>query len=497
MNQDILETLILDLIDNSISPADFTLLENEFRTNPESIETYITLNRIENLLQVNGEINHFITKPVIPIEKILSRQRSKSIKIALLSTAALILGAILLLNIFFIENNQPILTFKTSPNTQFKLTHLNKETTNSIPQLEKGSRLVVNQGSVELTFKSGVKSIVSAPADLTLINDDHIEITKGSAWFHVSADAVGFKVTTTNLNIVDLGTQFGVHSKPSGNDEIHVFKGKVSVTKINSQTPPIILSAHQARSTHNNHNLSIINSDISTFLTQLPDSLPHIHWSFDQKHGFKATGNHPDAEKITTTPIASPTLTTGITNEALSLNGSKQYLSTNWHGIYGTSSKSLSCWIKLNPNKPRTWGTIIEWGQFTNNNNYWRCRVHPDSNNPNHAILRLGFGNYQYDGSTNLADGKWHHIAIVDQEATQHQQTTEEVQFYIDGRPEPITSTRPKASLTNHRITLKGTHVIIGSIKPQTRFSGKIDELYLFYGALSAKKIKELSSEKN
>lgn len=82
---------------------------------------------------------------------------------------------------------------------------------------------------MELKFNSGVTSIITASADLTLLREDLVDLKKGTAWFKVPRDAIGFQVRTPSLVLTDLVTEFGVISKPNVPDQVHVFSGKVQV----------------------------------------------------------------------------------------------------------------------------------------------------------------------------------------------------------------------------------------------------------------------------
>jgi len=61
-----------------------------------------------------------------------------------------------------------VLVFTTAPGTQFTLVHGGSDNAPEGMALVKGSQLQLTQGTVELTFGSGVKSIVTAPALLGL-----------------------------------------------------------------------------------------------------------------------------------------------------------------------------------------------------------------------------------------------------------------------------------------------------------------------------------------
>ena len=53
---------------------------------------------------------------------------------------------------------------------------------------------------------------VSGPASLQIVSDMLVKLTDGQATAHVPEWAHGFSIETPNVNVVDLGTKFGVLS---------------------------------------------------------------------------------------------------------------------------------------------------------------------------------------------------------------------------------------------------------------------------------------------
>jgi hypothetical protein len=90
-------------------------------------------------------------------------------------------------------------------------------------------RYRLNAGAAEIRFRSGARFIVEAPAEIDLSNQNEARLFMGQASGFVPPEARGFKVITTSLILVDLGTAFGLKVPPVGPAEAHVFEGEVSV----------------------------------------------------------------------------------------------------------------------------------------------------------------------------------------------------------------------------------------------------------------------------
>ncbi len=90
--------------------------------------------------------------------------------------------------------------------------------------------MVLSEGFAEIAFNSGVSVLVQAPAEFELESDNRLFLSSGKVFSVVPPEAVGFTIRTTQADIVDYGTEFGVQAEESGFVDTQVFKGKVKVT---------------------------------------------------------------------------------------------------------------------------------------------------------------------------------------------------------------------------------------------------------------------------
>ena len=227
MNSHDLERQLGDLFEGRLTGDALDELQHELRANPEARLAYRDHARLHNALQVRAE--GIDPLRIIPMDRVVERRQQQALRRAgLLSAAIVVLGAVLM-TFYLVRSPPPSLTFTTSPGTTFSLSSIKGAETSGTSDLEPGSRLEVVSGTVELTFASGVRGIVRGPADLTLHRDDLLYLARGTGWFEVPDKAVGFKVNTPDLNLTDLGTEFGVISRQGFLDEVHVFDGRVEV----------------------------------------------------------------------------------------------------------------------------------------------------------------------------------------------------------------------------------------------------------------------------
>jgi len=88
-------------------------------------------------------------------------------------------------------------------------------------------RLKLETGLAEVTFDNGIRTVLAGPAELELIDSMHAYLHGGRVVFHVPQSAIGFTLETTEAEVIDLGTEFGVHSGQIVGTELQVYQGEV------------------------------------------------------------------------------------------------------------------------------------------------------------------------------------------------------------------------------------------------------------------------------
>ena len=89
-----------------------------------------------------------------------------------------------------------------------------------------GQRLDLAAGLVEVTFLDGAQVVLEGPTQFEVHGADLAELHQGRIAAMVPERARGFEVATNGLNVVDLGTEFGVLAEGE-ETEVHVFRGLV------------------------------------------------------------------------------------------------------------------------------------------------------------------------------------------------------------------------------------------------------------------------------
>jgi ferric-dicitrate binding protein FerR (iron transport regulator) len=90
-------------------------------------------------------------------------------------------------------------------------------------------KLALKAGLVRLEFYSGASLTLEGNSELDIVSVKEARCQFGQMRVKVPPHARGFRLTTPDAKVVDLGTEFGLKVNPSGASEVHVFDGEVEV----------------------------------------------------------------------------------------------------------------------------------------------------------------------------------------------------------------------------------------------------------------------------
>ncbi len=90
-------------------------------------------------------------------------------------------------------------------------------------------RLALVEGIATLKFKSGATVTIEAPTTLEILTAMHCRLVEGTLTAEVPEPAHGFKIDTPDIQVIDLGTKFGVTTGSTGNSQVRVFEGEVEI----------------------------------------------------------------------------------------------------------------------------------------------------------------------------------------------------------------------------------------------------------------------------
>lgn len=513
------DRLIQEALDGEISDADFEALQEILMRDPEARGRWYDYAKLWQALgHRRAGQKRFETGYGRAIRA--SQHRRTLRQTLLLAAAAVVLIAMAL---WLIPTPPPraTLSFRTSHGSLFTVLH-SPVKDGAPPEsgtMEVGSMLELIQGTIELELKTDVTAVVRAPARLTLHRDDRIHLDHGTAWFRVGKQGHGFSVVTPEIEVIDLGTEFGVISTQDAHDEAHCLDGEVMVRGLGPRKAESALQAGNALKADPTGELVPTPLREGDFLRSLPKGLAHFHWSFNGRgdERIQPVGDHPLVGHIQSKSFPRD-LTEGMRvgegrfGEALRFDGSPDYIVTDWPGVLKDAPRSVAMWIRLPASQRLTPMHLAAWGEgwnpvrkgglnqafFVGLSKSGASQLADSAAGGPRSVPVVSFGGIRYFCLTaDVHDGRWHHLAWV-YHGGQLSEESPAVTFYFDGETYPLVAedgTTATASGGDDSIdTRPQTPLVIGArlsesqaeeVALESGFIGEMDELYVVEGAIS------------
>ncbi len=109
--------------------------------------------------------------------------------------------------------------------------------------------LELEVGIVRLDFANGAMVTLQGPARFEIIGEGRTRLESGILTASIPQSAVGFEVITPAVDVVDLGTAFGVSVGADGETDVCVFEGEVEVSLTEgAETPQLVREGNAVRS---------------------------------------------------------------------------------------------------------------------------------------------------------------------------------------------------------------------------------------------------------
>ena len=180
-------------------------------------------------------------------------------------------------------------------------------------------------------------------------------------------------------------------------------------------------------------------------------------------------------------------------------NNDTDLIDAAWTGIAGNTDRTVSFWTKKTGTTDTT--VFVEWGVNTNGNRF-SVTQEISANQPSTGASLPGGVRTELQGDyrstpaagPNIADGNWHHVAVVlDYDGVGNAQL-EEVTMYVDGIAMLAYADNANQQLIN-TLTTNPVSVAGGTLNGQSRFlNGLIDEVGIWSRALSAQEVADLAA---
>ncbi len=185
--------------------------------------------------------------------------------------------------------------------------------------IEENQRLVLVEGTAQISMACGADVVLQAPCSVVLVSDALVTLERGKVTAQAAAWATGFVVEAKGLRVTDLGTRFAVSVDAEGVAEAHVLEGKVLAEPMKELRPKrssmLLNSGEALRVSVPLATVDVIAAEREKFVDQLPMFRPlrpiqiwntgvgkqrgqgDSHWRITA--GDPASGPYPKAAVIT------------------------------------------------------------------------------------------------------------------------------------------------------------------------------------------------------
>ena len=367
-----------------------------------------------------------------------------------------------------------------------------------------GGVVELESGTAAITFDTGAEVTLEGPARFLLESPARSRLEIGRASAYVPEQARGFVIHTPSSYVRDLGTAFSLEVDQEQETDLHVIEGEVEVAATGRQArrQPEILRENQAVRLAKGVMTPIRfrNEKSAKARHHTPKVPPSVHWSFDSW----------DADFTTDTTrghllqlrrndkSTQPELVDGPFGSAIHFDGEGTFAQSTYPGVGGSQARTVACWVCIPPgshHSNKTPNGIIAWG-VNRSAAKWQLAWNQYKSQGSIGAPRVELGDGSVVGSTDLRDGRWHHLAVVFLGGPRAN-VASHVRIYVDGKLETLTGRRQQRINTDTRSAqayplMIGRHLGSSQGREAFFYEGDLDELHVFEGALLPSQIVRL-----
>lgn len=250
--------LILGAMDESLTAAEFAVLDSRLRNDPEALNFYAQVMRMQTLLVQSREVfvprsdevilddsfwamlldDQYKAEPVaveqqqqkptvVPLAEV--PKPSYRVSKTPLAVAISALAAFLMLAayVYFNPRNPAPLVGRLTRTVDAQWANATG-VISSNADLYAGP-LHLTKGYAELYTENGTQVILQAPVELDLESPSQFLLRRGRITVHIQQTTSDFVVRTPTASVVDFGTEFGVYVDDHLNTVTHVYQGQVEL----------------------------------------------------------------------------------------------------------------------------------------------------------------------------------------------------------------------------------------------------------------------------
>lgn len=370
-------------------------------------------------------------------------------------------------------------------------------------RVPKGRQLHLERGIAEITFDSGARLTLEAPAILEANSAWDSTLRRGLVKASVPTQAIGFRIASKAVDVIDLGTEFTMDADADGTAAVRVLKGEIEASPRGADRDTLYMRENETLrfaadgiTTLDSADPAYIRLNLDLNIEHTLPGATHYRVTFDDSGNaeFPLGPTTPSVAQIRNPIIHAAASDTPAAmysdskhGRALRLDGDR-YAQVNIPNLSSHAAHTIAFWAKI-PKDTTLANSYAMIGWSTALPKLNSRPVHISWNRtPGEGTLgaiRTDFGGGHAIGNTNLRDGRWHHIAIIFTPGENN--TPVEVRQYVDGRlesgaitPDQFRATGRAADASAPLLDTLWLGCRLGASGPRKeRFRGEIAEVHI------------------
>ncbi len=370
------------------------------------------------------------------------------------------------------------------------------------------------KGSLDVVFDNGVRFGFAAPVKMDLTSQQRLTLHSGGIVVDVPGLSEGVVINTPDGVLMANTARAHILCDVDQATLLNVERGSVDLFTENGQgrevrrsivgTESVRIASGAAEPVIDNYR--VIEPRIDLSQPAELENLQYVHYRFDETQGesVKNYGTMPNADGwLAGTPeYPAPLSVPGRFGRALAFSGHGEGVLADLKDFGSDEPGSVAFWIKMEPGMvPGKYENIFTWHMYTLPEKGWHaddekelaCRIRINHSAAEGVVgaVRMEFRNRWICGTTDLRDGRWHHVTAVFHRGYQGTM----VRHYIDGELARSSARGATWFPTERYPEIRGGSIAVGRIYWPDRpdalapsdpwgLRGTIDELYVFNQAV-------------
>lgn len=232
--------LVQQVLDGEISPKGFKAFQDRLRREPKLVALYREYAILHHTIYEELE-----AQPVASLPLQVVRSKRMPVWAGLAAAAVVALLAVVLLR----GGGRRAMAQAEVAFSEDAVWHVtgSYQAAGDKVTIKSGAVVRLQQGQARLNLGGGATAVIDGDTEMEFVTGQALRLGHGRGWFRVDTHGRKLEVATAAVTAVDLGTEFGMVSRPGKPDEIHVLDGRVQLRLPEQEKGPVLAAGEAAR----------------------------------------------------------------------------------------------------------------------------------------------------------------------------------------------------------------------------------------------------------